>query len=48
MDIPKEWFNLSYEDFLERAITLAAAKHYGFTIDDLKEKEGLKEFFGFK
>ena len=48
VDIPKEWFTLSYDDFLEHVITLAAAKHYGFTVDDLKEKEGLKEFFGFK
>ena len=48
VDIPKEWFNLSYDDFLERVITLAAAKHYGFTVNDLKEKEGLREFFGFK
>ena len=48
VDIPKEWFALSYDDFLEHVITLAAAKHYGFTVDDLKDKEGLKEFFGFK
>ena len=27
--------------------SLASAKHYGFTPDDLKEKKGLKEFFGF-
>lgn len=47
VDIPKEWFDLSYEEFLQRVVTLAAAKHYGFTPDDLKEKEGLKEFFGF-
>ena len=47
VDIPKEWFSLSYDEFLERVITLASAAHYGFTIDDLKEKEGLKEFFGF-
>jgi len=47
VDIPNEWFALSYDDFLERVITLAAATHYGFTVDDLKEKEGLKEFFGF-
>ena len=46
--IPKEWFALSYNDFLEHVITLASAKHYGFTVDDLKGKEGLKEFFGFK
>ena len=48
VDIPKDWFALSYDDFLERVITLAGAKHYGFTIDDLKEKTGLKQFFGFK
>ena len=48
VDIPKEWFALSYDDFLERVITLAAATHYGFTVDDLKERKGLKEFFGFK
>ena len=40
-------FALSYDDFLEHVITLAGAKHYGFTVDDLKEKEGLREFFGF-
>ncbi|MBR0165422.1 MAG: hypothetical protein IJQ13_00870 [Prevotella sp.] len=40
-------FALSYDEFLERVITLAAAKHYGFTVDDLKERKGLKEFFGF-
>ena len=47
VDIPKEWFDFTYDDFLERIITLAAASHYGFTTDDLKEKRGLKEFFGF-
>ena len=47
VDIPKDWFALSYNEFLERVITLAAATHYGFTVDDLKGKEGLKEFFGF-
>ena len=47
VDIPPEWFGLSYDEFLERVITLAAASHYGFTVDDLKEKKGLKEFFGF-
>ena len=40
-------FALSYDEFLERIITLAAATHYGFTVDDLKGKEGLKEFLGF-
>ena len=48
VDIPKEWFALSYVEFLEHVITLAAAKHYGFTVDDLKERKGLKQFFGFK
>ena len=45
--IPTEWFDLSYDEFLEHVITLASASKYGFTIDDLKEKKGLKEFFGF-
>ena len=48
VDIPKEWFALSYHDFLEHIITLAGAKHYGFTVDDLKERIGLKQYFGFK
>ena len=42
------WRNGQMEEWaLERIITLAAATHYGFTVDDLKEKRGLKEFFGF-
>lgn len=46
-EIPEEWFELSYDEFLENVVTLSAAAHYGFTPDELKEKEGLKEFFGF-
>ena len=45
--IPSEWFTLPYDDFLNRVITLSAAAHYGFTAEELKEKPGLKEFFGF-
>ena len=44
--IPEEWFELSYDEFLENVVTLSAASHYGFTPDELKEKEGLKAFFG--
>ena len=47
VDIPKEWFDFTYDDFLEHIVTLSSASHYGFTADDLKEKRGLKEFFGF-
>ena len=47
-DIPEKWFELSYDEFLENVVTLSAASHYGFTPDELKEKKGLKEFFGFK
>ena len=47
VEIPQEWFDLSYDEFLERVVTLAAASHYGFTPEDLKEKDGLKDFFGF-
>ena len=46
--IPEEWFELPYDDFLEKVVTLAAAVHYGFTAKELKKKKGLKEFFGFK
>ncbi len=46
-EIPEEWFELPYEDFLEKVVTLAAASHYGFTAEILLEKKGLKEFFGF-
>ncbi len=47
VDIPPKWFSLPYHEFLERVVTLAAARHYGFTTDDLKERDGLKAFFGF-
>ena len=47
-DIPEEWFELPYDEFLENVVTLAAARHYGFTAEQLKEREGLKEFFGFE
>ena len=47
-EIPEEWFDLPYEEFLENVVTLAAAAHYGFTAEMLKEKKGLKEFFGFE
>lgn len=47
-DIPEEWFELPYDEFLENVICLAAAKHYLFTVEDLKESKGLKEFFGFE
>ena len=46
-EIPEEWFDLPYEEFLENVVTLAAAAHYGFTAQILLEREGLKEFFGF-
>ena len=46
-EIPEEWFELPYEEFLENVVTLAAAAHYGFTAEQLLEKQGLKEFFGY-
>ena len=46
-EVPEEWLDLPYDEFLERAVGLSAAAHYGFTADELKEKKGLKEFFGF-
>ena len=48
VDIPEEWQGLPYDEFLENVVTLAAARHYGFTAEHLRKKEGLKEFFGFR
>ena len=45
--IPKEWFDLKYDEFLENLVTLSSASRYGFKSEELKEKEGLKEFLGF-
>ena len=47
-EIPEEWFELPYDEFLENVVTLSAATHYGFTPEELKEKKGLKKFFGYK
>ena len=46
-EIPEEWFELPYDDFLSNVVSLAAASHYGFTAEMLKEKANLKEFFGY-
>ena len=47
-EIPEEWFELSYDDFLRNVVTLSSAAHYGFTSEMLMRKKGLKDFFGFK
>ena len=46
-EIPEEWFELPYEEFLSNVVCLSAAAHYGFTVEMLLKREGLKEFFGF-
>ncbi len=46
-EVPEEWLSLPYDEFLERVVTLSAASHYNFTAEELKAKDGLKEFFGF-
>lgn len=48
VDIPEDWFELPYDDFLDKVVTLAAASHYEFTADFLRNKKGLREFFGFE
>ncbi len=45
--IPEEWQDLPYDEFLEEVVYLASAHHYGFTAEMLKERKGLKEFFGY-
>ena len=47
VEVPEAWLDLPWEEFLERLVTLAAAAHYGFTPEELREKAGLREFFGF-
>ena len=47
-EIPEEWFELPYEEFLDNVVGLAAAWHYGFTAEILLEREGLREFFGYE
>ena len=47
-EIPEEWFELPYEEFLDNVVGLAAAWHYGFTVEILLEREGLREFFGYE
>lgn len=46
-EIPEEWFELPYDEFLDRVVTLSAASHYKFTAEHLKGMKGLKEFFGY-
>ena len=47
-EIPEDWFELPYEDFLAKVVTLAAAAHYGFTPEILLARPGLREFFGYE
>ena len=46
-EIPEEYLDLPYDEYLEELLTVAKAGHYGFTAEYLKKCEGLKEFFGF-
>ncbi len=46
VEVPEAWLDLPWEELTERLVTLAAASHYGFTPEDLREKAGLKAFFG--
>ena len=48
VDLPQELFERPYKEFLENVVRFAAAAHYGFTAEMLMEKEGLREFFGYK
>lgn len=46
-EIPEEYFDLPYDEFLEKVVTVGKAEHYGFDAHYLRKKEGLREFFGF-
>ena len=47
-EIPEEWLDLPYDDFLKEVVRIASAAHYGFTPELLKERAGLKEFSDMK
>ena len=44
--IPEEWFSLPWKEFLDKVVDLSSARHYGFDAEHLKDRKGLKEFFG--
>ena len=43
-EIPEEWFELPYDEFLDNVLSLAAARHYGFSVEMLKEKVLMSRF----
>ncbi len=47
-EIPEEWLDLPYGEFLEKIVTLVRADHYGFTAEHLRRKKSLREFLGFR
>ena len=46
-EVPEEWLDLPWEEFLGRLVTLSSAARYGFTPEDLENTAGLKAFFGY-
>ncbi len=44
--IPEEWFSLPWEEFLDKVVGLSSARHYGFDAAQLRDREGLRAFFG--
>ena len=47
VEVPEAWLDLGWEEFTERLVTLAGAARFGFTPEDLRERKGLREFFGY-
>ena len=46
--IPEAWFSLPYDEFLDKVLGLTYAYAYNFTLQDLKARDDLRSFFGFK
>lgn len=46
--VPDEWFELPYEQFLEKLLTICGAARYKFTVEELLARQGLRQFFGFE
>lgn len=45
--IPDQWFDLPYEEFLQKVYELNYVKEYNFSLNDLKNRDDLKDFFGY-
>ena len=46
-ELPREWFALSWEEFLDRLTEKYPAEDYGYSKEELIGMDGLRRFLGF-